>query len=58
MTILDEIVAYKRRRLEEQKRRLPLASLKERVTTVEPALDFPSALRANFIHISPFAGFE
>lgn len=43
--ILDEIVAYKRRRLEEQKRRVPLASLKERVATVEPARDFLVALR-------------
>lgn len=49
--ILDRIVADTRLELEERKRRLPLAELREAALAQEPPLDFTSALRGAGIQL-------
>lgn len=45
MSILDEIVRRKKERLEEAKRREPIAGLRSRIADMKPALDFAGSIR-------------
>ncbi|HEY8505144.1 MAG TPA: indole-3-glycerol phosphate synthase TrpC, partial [Gemmataceae bacterium] len=62
-TILDEIVAHKRREIDAARRRLPEAELERRLEGLPPARDFAAALRRPGVRViaevkkaSPSAG--
>ena len=44
MDILGEIVSYKKKRIAEKKRKIPLAKLRDRITKLPPARDFKEAI--------------